>query len=335
MVRVERGRGVDGSVPSAAELDRLQELSARVTTNVGQVLRGKPELVGLAVGCLLAEGHLLIEDVPGVGKTVLAKALAASWDAEHSRIQCTPDLLPADITGTSVYHQGSGRFEFRPGPVFAGVVLVDEINRASPKTQSALLEVMEERRVSVDGKPRPVPRPFLVIATQNPVEYAGTYPLPEAQLDRFMVKTSVGYPPHAEEMDVLSLRTGARREQAPGAVASVAELQAAIELVRRVHLSAAVRDYVVRLVAATRRLPQLTLGGSPRASVALAQAAQARAAGAGRPYVTADDVKALAAPVLAHRLLLATQAELAGATAPGLVAKVLAATPVPDERVGV
>jgi MoxR-like ATPase len=326
---------VDGSVPSAAELDRLQELAARVAANVGQVLRGKRELVELAVACLLAEGHLLIEDVPGVGKTVLAKALAASWGADYSRIQCTPDLLPADITGTSVYHQGSGRFEFRPGPVFAGVVLVDEINRASPKTQSALLEVMEERRVSVDGRPRAVPRPFLVIATQNPVEYAGTYPLPEAQLDRFMVKTSVGYPPHAEEMDVLALRTGRRREQAPGAVASVGELQAAIELVARVYLSAAVRDYIVRVVAATRGLPQVTLGCSPRASVALAQAGQARAAVAGRPYVTADDVKALAGPVLGHRMQLATQAELEGVTAAALVASVLRATAVPDERVPV
>jgi MoxR-like ATPase len=326
---------VDGSAPSVAELDRLQELVVRVTANVGQVLRGKNDLVELAVSCLLAEGHLLIEDVPGVGKTVLAKALAASWDAEHSRIQCTPDLLPADITGTSMYHQGTGRFEFRPGPVFAGVVLVDEINRASPKTQSALLEVMAERRVSVDGRPRPVPRPFLVIATQNPIEYAGTYPLPEAQLDRFMIKTSIGYPPHAEEMNVLTLRTGVRREQTPGAVSSVAELQAAIEVVQRVHLSAAVRDYIVRVVAATRRLPQVTLGCSPRASVALAQASQARAAFAGRPYVTADDVKALASPVLAHRMLLATQAELEGATTAGVVTSVLSDTAVPDERVPV
>ncbi|NLT53251.1 MAG: MoxR family ATPase [Actinomycetales bacterium] len=281
---------------------------------------------------MLAEGHLLVEDVPGVAKTTLAKAISASIDGTMRRIQFTPDLLPSDVTGVQIYDSGRREWVFHEGPVFANIVLGDEINRASPKTQSALLEVMEERQVTVDAVPYTVPRPFIVMATQNPIEHGGTYDLPEAQVDRFMVKMSVGYPAHEAEVRMLERRTRGERVDRVTPVLTTADLARMIEIVESVHLAPAVLSYVVTLVAATRRLPEVRLGVSPRGSIALAQAAQARAATSGRTFVTADDVKALAPYVLSHRLLLRPEAELQGVTAVSLVESTLAAVPVPVER---
>jgi MoxR-like ATPase len=301
--------------------------------NIEQVVRGKREVVELALTCLLAEGHLLIEDVPGVGKTTLARCLAATAGATWHRIQFTPDLLPTDITGVSVYHQGSQRFEFRPGPVFANIVLGDEINRASPKTQSALLEVMEERRVTVDATAHPAPRPFMVIATQNPVDMDGTYPLPEAQLDRFLMRLAVGYPGHEAEVAVLAGNpAGPQAEELP-AVAAPAEVARLIELAARTYVARPLHDYIVQLAAATRASHDVRLGASPRGSVALLRAVRVRAAAAGRGYAVPEDVKALAPHVLAHRLLLTPEAQLRDRTAAGVISDVLASVPVPAARV--
>ncbi len=325
---------VDGmaSAANAAEVAWLVDRYESLVANVGRAVKGKEPVIRLAILCLISEGHLLIEDVPGVAKTLLAKAISGSCDARQARVQFTPDLLPADITGTSVYHQGTGRFEFHEGPVFANVVLGDEINRASPKTQSALLEVMEERQVTVDGRPCAVPRPFMVIATQNPVDHQGTYILPEAQVDRFMAKCSMGYPSHEAETEVLTQRTTGRRETVLTPVLGTADLERMIDIVRRVHIAPAIKDYIVTIAQATRTLPQVRLGVSPRGSVALAQATQGMAVTRGRPFVIVEDVKALAAPVLAHRMILTPEAELQGATALSLVESVLAAVPVPIER---
>jgi MoxR-like ATPase len=301
---------------------------AAVADNVERVIHGKRDVIELALVCLFAEGHLLVEDVPGMGKTTLARALAASIGGRLHRIQFTPDLLPSDLLGVTVYHQATGEFRFHPGPVFANIVHGDEINRASPKTQSALLEVMEERQVTVDGQARPVPRPFMVIATQNPVDMAGTYPLPEAQLDRFLMRVSVGYPDHRAEMVIAAGAAGI----GPGdlaAVAGAAELAELGSVVGRVHLAESVYDYLVNIVAATRRAPGVRLGASPRASVALTRAARARAAAAGRPYVVPDDIKALAVPVLAHRIVLTPEAELHETNPVAVVEGVLASIPVP------
>jgi MoxR-like ATPase len=301
---------------------------AAVADNVERVIHGKRDVIELALVCLFAEGHLLVEDVPGMGKTTLARALAASIGGRLQRIQFTPDLLPSDILGVTVYHQATGEFRFHPGPVFGNIVHGDEINRASPKTQSALLEVMEERQVTVDGHARPVPRPFMVIATQNPVDMAGTYPLPEAQLDRFLMRVSVGYPDHQAEMVIAAGASGI----GPGdlaAVASAADLAQLGSLVGRVHLAESLYDYLVNIVAATRRAPGVRLGASPRASVALTRAARARAAAAGRPYVVPDDIKALAVPVLAHRIVLTPEAELHETSPVAVVEGVLASVPVP------
>jgi len=297
--------------------------------NVRRVIRGKDEVVDLALTCLLAEGHLLIEDVPGVGKTSIARAFAMSLGAVCQRIQFTPDLLPSDVTGVSVYNQRTQEFVFRPGPVFASIVLADEINRASPKTQSALLEVMEERQVTVDGVPRPVPRPFMVIATQNPVDMEGTYPLPEAQLDRFLMRVAVGYPAHAAEVDVLRGQDGRPVLGALSPVVDASHVHAMIATAARVHASEPLHDYIVHLVAATRRLPELRLGASPRGSVTLLRAARVWAAAAGRDFTTPEDVKAVAVPVLAHRLLLTPEAQVSGQTAKSVLERVLATTRVP------
>jgi MoxR-like ATPase len=298
--------------------------------NIEKIIRGKREKVELALICLLSEGHLLVEDVPGVGKTTLARAVSASVDAKWTRIQFTPDLLPSDITGVSIYHQGNQTFEFHPGPIFANLVVADEINRGSPKTQSALLEVMEERRVTVDGHPHPVPRPFMVIATQNPVDMDGTYPLPEAQLDRFLMRISMGYPDHASEVAVLAgMPTGPLVDRLPS-VTTGDDCARMIEFASRIHVAVPIYDYVVHLVASTRRHQDLRLGASPRASLALLRAARVRAAADGRSFVLPEDIKELAVAVLAHRLIITAEAEIGGRGAADVVAEVLANTPVPQ-----
>jgi MoxR-like ATPase len=275
-----------------------------ISANVGLFIQGKKEAVDLALVCMLAEGHLLVEDVPGVGKTSLARSIAASLGMSWHRIQFTPDLLPSDITGVSVFHQGAGAFEFHPGPVFAHIVLADEINRAAPRTQSAMLEVMEERTVTVDGVSHVVPSPFIVLATQNPVEMDGTFPLPEAQLDRFLMMISLGYPDHRAEAKVLAnVQDGVRLEELT-AVSDARTVTGMIATARSIHAAPDVRDYIVSLVAQTRSHPDVRLGASPRGSVGLLRAAQVVAAANGRDYVTPSDVQVLAVPVLAHRLLM-------------------------------
>jgi MoxR-like ATPase len=304
---------------------------AALVSNIGEVIKGKPEMIRLVVTCLLAEGHLLIEDVPGVGKTSVARALAASIHGSWGRIQFTPDLLPSDVTGVTVFNQANRQFEFHPGSVFANVVVADEINRASPKTQSALLEVMEERQVTVDGVARPVPRPFVVVATQNPIEMDGTYRLPEAQLDRFLMRISVGYPDALAERQVLINEDGGRRLRSLQPVVTADDVVHMIDLVSRVHVSEAIQDYLVALSAATRILPEVRLGVSPRGSLALLRAVRALAAASGRSYVVPEDAKVLAVHVLAHRIILQPDAELRGATAADVVRRVLDAVPVPQQ----
>jgi MoxR-like ATPase len=301
----------------------------RISDNVQQVIHGKPEVVRLAVVALLAEGHLLIEDVPGLGKTSLAHCLARSIGGSWQRIQFTPDLLPGDITGVTVYHQGTGTFEFHPGAIFANVVLADEINRGTPKTQSALLEVMAERHVTVDAERRPVPRPFLVVATQNPIELEGTYRLPEAQLDRFLMKLSVGYPDvEAELRVVMSDSAGVSPEQL-NPVVDLADLRAVISAIGRTYVDPHVGRYAVRLAAATREHSAARFGASPRGSIGLIRAARALAATESRAYVTPDDIKTVAHPVLDHRIVLTPDAELNRYTTTQLVREVLDATPAP------
>jgi MoxR-like ATPase len=283
----------------------VAELGSALRENIQRAVKVSDEVVRGLLVALLGEGHVLIEDVPGIGKTALARALARSLDAEYSRIQCTNDLLPADVIGTSVFLQQQGRFDFRTGPVFANVVLVDEINRASPKTQSGLLEAMQERRVTVDKQTHELARPFLVIATQNPVEYEGTYPLPEGQLDRFMVRLSLGYPDRGEEIEMLEEQAGGDRVLELEPVAGVREVLDAQAAVREVHGSEELRGYVVRLAELTRSDPRVILGASPRAGLLLFRAAKALAALERRDHVLPDDVQALATSVLAHRILLA------------------------------
>jgi len=315
--------------------DVVARWCAKLAANVERVIQGKHDVIELALICLLSEGHLLIEDVPGVGKTMLARCLAASIDGKLQRVQFTADLLPSDITGVTIYNQGAGQFQFHPGPVFGNIVHGDEINRASPKTQAALLEVMEERRVTVDGTPYAVPRPFMVIATQNPIDMDGTYPLPEAQLDRFLMKIEVGYPEHAAEVAVLIGGYGAEAVESLPAVTTAQEVSAVMEAAAAVHVAAPMYDYLVKVTAATRNAPGVRLGASPRAGLALLRAVRARAGLTGRAFAVPDDVKALAAPVLAHRLVLTPDAELAGHTATDVVREVLASVPVPQPRAGV
>ena len=302
---------------------------SRVTANVGLVVRAPEETLRLSVICLVSEGHLIIEDFPGVGKTMLAKALARSIDCSFSRIQFTPDLLPSDVTGVNVFDQRSNEFEFRPGPVFANILLVDEINRASPKTQAALLECMQENQVTVDGVSYPLGRPFMVLATQNPIEYEGTYPLPEAQLDRFTMRLAIGYPPLAEEARMLSEQTSEPPLENLEPVASASEITAVIEDAKRIFVEESVNRYVVALLRHTRSDERLYLGASPRAGIALLRVAKALALSEGRDYVLPDDVKAVAAPVLAHRLILGPEARAAGLGAADLVGQAVERTPVP------
>jgi len=300
-----------------------------IAANVQGVIRGKPELVRLAVAALLAEGHLLVEDVPGLGKTTLSRCLARSIGGSYSRIQFTPDLLPSDVTGVQVFRQGSETFEFRPGGIFANVVLADEINRASPKTQSALLEVMSERTVTVDSVGHEVPRPFLVVATQNPIEMEGTYRLPEAQLDRFLMRLTVGYPNlEAEVLVIMSDCAGVGPDEL-SPVVDIETLRHAVAQVRSAHIDPAVVEYAARLTAATREHAALRAGASPRGCLALGRAGRAVAATHGRAFVTPDDIKEVAKPVLEHRLILNAEAELNQRRTSDIVDEVLAAIPAP------
>ena len=313
-----------------ADIETLQRVTQGIRANVERVIEGKPDVVRTAVVTLLAQGHLLLEDVPGVGKTMLSKALARSIDASVSRIQFTPDLLPSDITGVSVFNQQTREFEFRPGGIFAHVVVGDEINRASPKTQSALLECMEERQVSVDGSTWQLEPPFLVIATQNPVEMEGTYALPEAQRDRFMARLSVGYPVEAAELAMVASHTGGNPLEDLEPVTDAAEINKLIGIVARVHVSEPVQRYAVALAAATRRSTDLSLGASPRATLHLVRAGKAYAALEGRSFVLPDDLRTLARSVLAHRLLPATDASMSGTGVEAVLDGVLATVPVPE-----
>ena len=319
---------VTGDAPATT----FSELFNTIAANIEIVIQGKPEVVELALVCLLAEGHLLIEDVPGVGKTSLAKALAASIDSTWKRVQFTPDLLPSDVVGVTVWNRGRDVFEFRPGPVFANIVLGDEINRASPKTQSALLEAMEERQVTVDGVTYPLARPFMVMATQNPIEHEGTYPLPESQLDRFLMRLSVGYPSRQSELEILDTHGSGGTMSEVHPVATSAQIQDLVNSVKAVHVAPALKHYLVDVADATRRPPHVALGMSPRATLALQRAARARAAAAGRTYAIPDDIKALADPVLSHRIVLSSDAQLQGIGASKVVADVLSAVPVPTGR---
>jgi MoxR-like ATPase len=308
----------------------FQETFAGLVGNVEQVILGKRHVIELAFTAMISEGHLLLEDYPGTGKTSLARAMGQTVQGTTSRIQFTPDLLPGDVTGITVYDQKRGEFEFHAGPVFANIVLADEINRASPKTQSALLEVMEEGQVTVDGITRPVGVPFLVVATQNPVEQAGTYRLPEAQLDRFLLKTSLGYPDHAATVQILEGTATARATLSP--VVTPQGVVAMADIARDVYLNPLVLDYIARLVEATRQATQVRLGASVRGAIALTKASKTWAAAHGRGYVTPDDVKALAEPVLAHRLILDPEAEFDGVTASAVVGQVLLDTVPPSQR---
>jgi MoxR-like ATPase len=304
----------------------------RLVAGVDQVLLGKTFVIKLAFTALLSEGHLLLEDFPGTGKTSLARAMSQSVDGTSSRIQFTPDLLPGDITGVSIYDERSRAFEFHEGPVFANIVLADEINRASPKTQAALLEVMEEGQVTVDGVTHAVGAPFMVIATQNPIEQAGTYRLPEAQLDRFIMKASIGYPDHASTLRILQ---GAGVKAHDVVVPAVATADVVIEMgamARTVHVDPSINDYVSRLVDASRNSEEVRLGASVRAALALVRAAKTLAAASGRHYVIPDDVKVLAEPVLAHRLVLDPEAEFEGVTASSIIGQLLLETPPPSDR---
>ncbi|HWH01965.1 MAG TPA: MoxR family ATPase [Pilimelia sp.] len=304
------------------------EIGARLAGQVSTVVLGKPQVVRLAVTALLAQGHLLLEDVPGVGKTTLARAVAASVRGQWRRVQFTPDLLPADVTGVTVFNQGTGAFQFHPGPVFANIVIADEINRASPKTQSALLEVMEERTVTVDGVRHPVPRPFLVVATQNPVEMDGTYRLPEAQLDRFLMKLSVGYPDEAVEIEVLR-GAAVRSPESLEPVTDTGTIGEMIRFAEGVHIADPLYAYAVRLAAVTRRHPQVRVGVSPRGVIALTRAAAVWALLSGRGYVLPEDLKALVEPVFAHRILLSAEALLRGVAAGEVLREAVESVPVP------
>jgi MoxR-like ATPase len=313
----------------APQIAEAADLVTGLVRNLQRVVHASEETLRMAVLCLVAEGHLLIEDLPGVGKTTLAKSLARSLDCSFSRIQFTPDLLPTDVTGVNVFDQRSGEFEFRPGPVFANLVLVDEVNRASPKTQSALLECMQERQVTIDGVTYPLASPFMVMATQNPIEYEGTYPLPEAQLDRFTMRLELGYPPLTDEARMLVQQTSEQPLEALEPVAGAADAALLVEEARGIYVEETLNRYVVALLRQTRADARLYLGASPRSGIALLRVGKARALADGRDFLVPDDVKAVAPSVLAHRLILAPEARSAGLTGVDIVREALEKTPVP------
>jgi MoxR-like ATPase len=325
----ETGARSGSTGTGGADLETVTRVVGRVRANVERVIEGKPDVVSAALVVLLAEGHLLIEDVPGVGKTMLSKSLARSIDCSVRRIQFTPDLLPSDVTGVSVFNQNTREFEFRPGGIFANIVVGDEINRASPKTQSALLECMEERQVTVDNTTYQLDSPFMVIATQNPIEMEGTYALPEAQRDRFMARVSVGYPVEAAEIAMLTSHTRSNPLDDLEPVTDASEIRKLAAIVSQVYVADAVQKYAVALTAATRRSSDLTLGASPRATLHLVRAAKARAAIHGRDYVLPDDLKSLAEPVLAHRLLPSVEAAMSGRSTSDILQAMVTSVPVP------
>jgi MoxR-like ATPase len=314
---------------AAKEVLSFADRFEAIVDNMALAIQGKDQAIRLALMCLLAEGHLLIEDVPGVGKTSLAKALAASVDVTWHRIQFTPDLLPSDVTGVVVYNRANGAFDFRPGGIFANVVVGDEINRASPKTQSALLEAMEERQVTVDATTYRLESPFMVIATQNPMHHEGTYPLPDSQLDRFLMRIDMGYPDRGAEIAMLDAHAASSAVEDLEAVASGQDVHSMVMIARRVYVAPVLKGYIVDLADATRRQTDVAVGMSPRASLALLRASRSAAASIGREYVTPDDIKALAAPVLGHRLTLTPEAEMSGVDVAQVVADVLERVPVP------
>jgi MoxR-like ATPase len=315
--------------PISAREATFADYFDRVVDNIELVIQGKRDVIELVLLCLVSEGHLLLEDVPGVGKTSLAKSLATSLDASFGRVQFTPDLLPSDVVGITVWNRGDGTFTFRPGPIFNNVVLADEINRASPKTQAALLEAMAENQVTVDGATYPMNLPFMVIATQNPIEHEGTYPLPESQLDRFLMRVSVGYPTPDAELEILDTHGDHDPFADIGPVISAEHITALVHAARGVHMAPGIKAYLVDLANATRRSPHLTLGMSPRATLALARVARARAAAQGRSYVIPDDVKALAVPVLAHRCMATPEAQFQGMGPAEALAQILTTVTVP------
>jgi MoxR-like ATPase len=316
------------------EMEQVKGLAEQVINNVELVIVGKREAIEETVIGLLCRGHLLIEDVPGTGKTVLAKSLARSIGCSFNRIQFTPDMLPSDVTGVSIFNQKTREFEYRPGPVMAQIVLTDEINRATPKTQSALLEAMEEYQVTVDGVTHPTPKPFMVLATQNPIEYEGTFPLPEAQMDRFMARISIGYPSAAKEVEMIDLQQIVHPLESLKRVVTVKQLLKAQELVREVMVSDELKRYIVDLMNATRGHGEIYLGASPRGSLALFRMSQAKAALSGREYVVPDDIKAMAVTALAHRLIVGSAARIREVDAREVVREILGTVPVPGGEMG-